>query len=316
LSDGACHHRPFGAWRKPLPILATISASAILTLCVGCGGTVASPDEGVPLPTKDAGTSGASDASVTADATDASTSSDVTTVDEIAVEAGCEASGDAAITVSPGLLAFGDGGFVACGTQAPPLSVTITNHTCASEGFTVELPTGMTYYTLSPSFGTLGPGATQAVQVTAAAVPVTAGTQGYPGTLSVTTTSGEGAQLVSLKTDAYGAIMECPDFGSLVDFGAVPVGQSVQHTLGITNAGLAPTTLSFSVLGNGFTVTASDGGPATSIPADPGIGVLVLVTLTPTAVESYTGTVYMNLAPGTPQCEQPLGPAYFSGKGM
>jgi hypothetical protein len=42
----------------------------------------------------------------------------------------------------------------------------------------------------------------------------------------------------------------------------------------------------------------------------------VQVTFAPTAAEVYTGTVDMVLAPGTPQCENPLGPAQLTGIGM
>jgi hypothetical protein len=308
LSETGDRDRPPMNWWVPLIAVLILLAGAF----IGCGGSVA-PLDASAVPTNDAG---ASDASFDTDTMDASTSSDVTTA-EAAAEAGCQSAGDAAVTVSPFLLAFGDGGLVACGTQAPPLSATITNDTCASVGFTTELTTGMTYYSVSPASGVLGPWATQAVQVTPVPVPLDARTNGYPGTLSVTTTAaGDGVHLVSLETDAYGAIMECPEFGSVVAFGAVPVGQTGSYTLGITNVGLAPTTLSFPVSNPAFSVTTIDGGPPSAIPAVPGHTVLVMVTFTPSAAETYTGTIEMVLAPGTPQCEVPLGPAQLSGTGM
>jgi len=217
--------------------------------------------------------------------------------------------------VSPDALFFGNGGLVGCGTQAQPLTITITNETCAAFNYTSVLPTGSIYYAVAPEHGAVAPGQTQAVQVSPSPIPQVSEVTPdlYEGTLSITTTApGDTGHLVQLHMTAYGAIVESSQFGSVIAFGAVPAGQTASQQFSVTNSGNAPTTISFDVGSQYYSVNAPDGG-APTFPIAPIQAVTPIVKFSPLAVQSYTDMMWT--FEGVQPCSTPPAPIQLTGSG-
>jgi hypothetical protein len=199
--------------------------------------------------------------------------------------------------LTPDSLSFGTGGLVPCGTQATPLTLTLSNTTCASFTWTSSLSSGASY-TVSPAMGTLAPGVTQPIQITPSAIPTTSSVSAglYDGTLSImTSAANDTTHLVPLHMTAQGVILTTTVTGNAIAFGGVAVGETGTSQLTIANSGNISAPVTFSVTTPAFKVSSVPAITASNA-ATP------TVTFSPTAVQAYTDTIVTSVPTGTATC--------------
>jgi hypothetical protein len=270
--------------------------------------TYVRPDTGNPLPPPD---TGHDTAPIVVDTGPPDTGSPDTF--EAAVDA-CETStaDGGPVFVGPAVLTFGTSmGYVNCGTQASPQTISITNGTCQPFNWQGTLSTGGSAYTLSPSSGmALAPGATQVIQVVPAPIPTTSAvTQDlYAGNITITTTSpNDTGHIIELHETAYGVILTST-LGSSYGFGGVSIGQTATNQFSLVNNGNAPTTVGLAV-GSMFFGVNPPGAPMgttpqmmTSVSVMANSSAAPTVAFSPKAVQSYTDTLILSVPAGTPLC--------------
>lgn len=163
------------------------------------------------------------------------------------------------VAISPGSVSFGDNGYVDCGTQAAARPISIHNTGNAAFDWSAKLSSGSTFYTLSPTSGTVQPSQTTDVQVIPKPIPQTSAvTQDlYAGTVEITTTAvNDPLHVVSLHQTARGIILNS-SIGNTLDFGGVKISTTATKTFSLTNGGNVPVTASLSINGAPFKVTPS-----------------------------------------------------------
>jgi hypothetical protein len=226
-------------------------------------------------------------------------------------EAACQPIGEAGVTVSANSLSFGDGGQVGCGTQAPPIAVTLNNDTCEPVTFTGTVSSGTSYYTITPATGPVPALGSQPIQVVPNPIPQTSAVTPdlYEGTVSITTTApGDTAHIVQLHQTAYGAIITSTQFGNTLAFNGVPIGQTASAQFSVSNTGNASADVSFAVGSQFFTVSPTFTITPTK-PATP------QVTFSPLNVQPYGDTITTTVAGGTPLCAPPPPTTPLTGNG-
>jgi hypothetical protein len=171
------------------------------------------------------------------------------------------------VSISPGSLDFG---LVSCGTDAGPQSFALSNSGNASLNWTAVLGLSPSPFALScnPSsgcasdagvlYGSLAPDAGVAIVATPFAVPSQASTaaNGFGDAVTVTTNViNDTLHVLPLTQTAYGAILAFNPTN--LDFGIVPVGQSLGSTFQVQNSGNAPANVTFGVDDSLFSVAQS-----------------------------------------------------------
>jgi hypothetical protein len=235
----------------------------------------------------------------------------------IEAEAGCQA-GDSGALVTPTTISFGDGGLVGCGSQAQSVAVTITNQSCAAFNFTASLTSGATFYTVSPTSGSVPVGASQPVLVIPNAIPHTSAVTPdlYEGTVNITTTSpGDTTHPVQLHMTAYGAILASQEFGSTLSLGQVAIGKTGSAQFSVANTGNADTTVTFSVGSAFFTVGGGDAGAQGSFDIPANQPVAPQVTFSPIQVQPYVDAITTTVSSATPLCATPPANIALTGSG-
>ncbi len=205
---------------------------------------------------------------------------------------GVGSNGTAAIT--PASISFGDGGYVDCGKQADAMPINIKNTGNAAFDWTAKLSSGSTFYTLSPTSGTVQPDQTTAIQVIPKAIPQTSAvTQDlYAGTVEITTTAvNDPVHVVSLHQTARGIILNS-SIGTSLDFGGVKISTTATKTFSLTNDGNVPVTASLTINGPPFTVTPS-------VALGPNETKAPTIEFTPTSGASYSDTLVVTAPPAT-----------------
>jgi hypothetical protein len=182
-------------------------------------------------------------------------------------------------------------GKVPCGTTATPQTVCLTNAGNASYNWTASLTSGSSYYTITPTTGTVLPGTTDTscttFTVTPKLIPVAneLATDYYGGAVQISTTApGDAAHQVQLHQTAEGAVLT-DSLGSTYGFGPQTVGLTALDAFTVTNAGNLDATISFNV-GAPFGVQQAFAGtvPAnTTQSAD--------LTFAPMLAQPYSGSV-------------------------
>jgi alpha-tubulin suppressor-like RCC1 family protein len=149
---------------------------------------------------------------------------------------------DGVVGVTPGSIDFGQ---VACGTAAQPKTFEIFNVGNAPFDFDISLP-GKTY-SVTPTSGTVAPQTATTITVTPSLVgPLTTiAPTAFDYIAIITTTAAQDASFheVALHEEPYGAIVSVAP--SPLAFDKVYVAAPKSLPLTITNAGNAPTTVSF-----------------------------------------------------------------------
>lgn len=163
------------------------------------------------------------------------------------------------VTGSPAVFAT-----VACGAEPAAQTVTLTNDTSEVLTFSAAVPADPqgdeALYTVTPTSGTLEPGAVQDLTITAAATTVLGN---HDAVLAIET---EGTALVTAETfevplqlSATGAVLELG--ATALDFGYLPSAASLTRTVSVTNTGTTAATVTLGGLEVPFSVEA----PTTSI---------------------------------------------------
>jgi hypothetical protein len=138
-----------------------------------------------------------------------------------------------AVDVAPTNLDFG---LVNCGSTAAAQTVTIQNNGTASFNWSAAVTS--TSYGLSPTGGSLAPGASAIVTVTPAAIPSTSPVtpDRYADTLTVSTNApGDAPHAVAIHETARGAILSFNP--TMLKMASVQVGDSTQSTFDVVNNG-------------------------------------------------------------------------------
>jgi hypothetical protein len=171
-----------------------------------------------------------------------------------------------------------DFGLVACGNTGSQKNVTLTN--TSSAAFSWSAAVGTSYYTLSPSSGSLATGASVSIAISPKAIPSTSSTMAvlYADALTITTTPAlESPYVASLHMTAQGAILSFNP--TSIDFGSQKKGTSRTTAFSIVNSGnvAAGVTLSkggaeFSVSPTSQTVTAGSNAAANATFSPNGLG--------------------------------------------
>jgi hypothetical protein len=150
-----------------------------------------------------------------------------------------DATAPSPLTVTPSSVDFGAED---CGGVAPaPRVVTVTNAGSEALPFSVDIDERAAFAVDGARSGTLDPGASQSITLVAepAAASTAAGAIAH-GTLNVRAGGSVAAQ-ASLASFARGGAMVAP---AQLGFGTVTVGDFQELSIGITNAGNAPLTVS------------------------------------------------------------------------
>lgn len=163
----------------------------------------------------------------------------------------------------------------------------------AEDNFTIQfLPPAASFITdVSPTSGTLAPGAEQTVTVTVDATGFEPGV--FTEDLTVTSNSEDTGSStttfeLTVTDDAIGAVIEtAPANGDTIDFGVVNVGESATETVTISNVGDAPLIVAqFDVSNAVFTSDA-----AIPLEIAPGGSANVEVTFTPSGEDGFEGDI-------------------------
>ncbi len=223
---------------------------------------------------------------VTGSVTFASTSPDGTlTYPPVSVGLSAEGTQDG-LFASPASLTFGSGTPVPVGTSLP-LTLDIVNYGTTSASVTsVSPPSAPFTATGLPAQGsTIAPGQSVPVTVTyAPSAPTTAG----PDQGSLTIDGSTGNVTVSLTGNAVAGASAMTASPATVNFGSVPLGQQAAITVGITNTGNLPATVTST-----STPDAPFGTPApvsAGLPLSPGYDLQIPVTFTPSSIGSVSWT--------------------------
>ncbi|HEX8794543.1 MAG TPA: hypothetical protein VF765_26540, partial [Polyangiaceae bacterium] len=169
--------------------------------------------------------------------------------------------------------------------------------------------------------GMIPAGQTQLVTVTPLPIPASGGsvaTDYYGAAITVSATIGATMQSypIQLHQTAQGVILALAQGATAYDFGGVPVGESAEYQLSITNNGNMPAQLGLATATSYFVVADAlpDGGtsapPLVIGPGQPGAA---QITFTPTMVQNYTDNLVFNNLAGVPLCAAL--PSMFSLKG-
>lgn len=188
------------------------------------------------------------------------------------------------LTVSPTEVYFGQSGFVACGTQGGPQTITVTNAGATPFNWKASLASRQGLYTLSSESGALPANQSVTLTLTPAPIPPVSATTNdlYADTVLLTTDlPGDPGHLVHLHQTAWGAVL-LPST-AYVDFGFGAPAAKLDAPLSVTNVGNRDTTIDVALTSAAFTKSGG-GGPL-------GAGKTTTQTLSfvPAAVTQATG---------------------------
>ena len=197
-------------------------------------------------------------------------------------------------TVGPGTLDFS---LVDCGSSAGAQSVHLKNWGNAPYDWAAKLGKGASSpYSLTPSSGTLVPGASVDILVTPAPItaPASTAANAFGDTLNITTDApaDSGSHSVALLETAQGAILTVNP--TSIAFGEVATNQVATDPFTVTNVGNLFANVTLSAAPGVFRIE-----PATmTVPANAGVG--AFASFQPTTAGQFTGSV--TLASQQPQC--------------
>lgn len=207
------------------------------------------------------------------------------------------------VTATPSSLNFG---LVACGATGSSLTVTITNNEAAT---TFNTQFVHSYFTVSPTSGSLTAGGTAQLSVTPNPIPMPGSTanNGYGDTLTVTTGLGTSVN-VALNQTALGAVLAFSPAKITFTTEATP-GTLESSPLTVTNSGTgaADVTLTATLTEIGDAGAGDAGaGPFGVSPASDSIGAggnyAFSATFLPEVAGAYTGAISISVPPGTNLC--------------
>jgi hypothetical protein len=210
-------------------------------------------------------------------------------------------------TISPSTIDFGA---MSCGGSSATKTVTVSNTGNAVFSFTAALTTG-TAYAVSPTSGTVNPGQSTTLTVTAKAIALPSTIAAKTDTLTITTSNipGDHPHTVGLTLSPQGAILGLST--TSVAIGNVPVGQSGTGAFVVTNTGNVGAVVSYA-LGSGNSVfSVSPQGQSVAAQGTQ----TETVTFAPTQASSSTNTATLSVPNGTVLCAALPGPVNVSGTG-
>jgi hypothetical protein len=199
------------------------------------------------------------------------------------------------LTATPSTLNFGS---IPCGTAAlSTQTVNVTNNGPATTFSAVLLKGAGSYFSISPTSGSMTAGGIVPIVVTGNMIPSTASTSSnaYGDTLQVTTGTNNVAD-ITLNMTALGAVLAFSKAN--IAFSATPPNTPVTSSLTVNNTGNAPVTVTLVPSLGVFTTSPMAG----AVPAGTMLPVTASFDPTSTTPPSYSGTLAMTVPMGAYLC--------------
>jgi hypothetical protein len=219
------------------------------------------------------------------------------------------------LTVSPlknGELFIGDDGFVSCGTQAPPIVLTLTNSTNRIVDFKATLAAGTDKYKIVPEAGGVPANGKTSIQLTPNPIPPVSEVTNdlYAGTLEIATKPSVPPITIRIHQTARGAIITSGSSNG-IDFGLAKIGTPATMPFSLTNVGNADVTATVAV---GTAFYKIDGAPSSPLTVAAGATGSKPISFAPTDPVDYPDTLTLTYANAV-HCKAPPATIALKGKG-
>lgn len=233
----------------------------------------------------------------------------------IGVDAGTKVNGSVAFDVDLEKgISFGDNGLVNCGSQAADKTMTLTNKTSDIVNYSVEVTSGNSYYTVTPTSGGIQAGASATIKISPKAIPAESdvATDLFAGTLEVKFPQlGVPPTNVRLHQTARGAIITS-SVPATLNFPATKVGEFNEVPLILTNSGNVEATASFKLGTDAYTI---DGASQASVKVGAGGSESKKIKFAPPTASDLSDTLAISYNSGAVFCKTPPDKIALTGKG-